>query len=100
MTPVRLLRLAMTTATLPLSTVVAALRAPQVIRSHPRSRELRELLHDGFDLESVRIGHRGTPTVVDLVKHGDRRSLQDADRAFAIYALSRMQRRRLTSAPA
>jgi hypothetical protein len=96
MVPVRLVRLAITAMTVPLSAVGAALRTPQVIRSHPRSRELRELVHDGFDLESVQVGHRGTPTVVELVRDGDRRSLRDADRAFTIYALSRMQRRRLT----
>ncbi len=95
MIPVRLVRLAITAATLPVSAVAAALRAPQVIRSHPRSQELRQLLRDGFDLESVRVGHRGAPTVVELVRDGDRRSLRDADRAFMVYALSWMQRRRV-----
>jgi hypothetical protein len=100
MIPVRLFRLAIAAATLPISAVGAALRTPQVVRSHPRSRELRELVRDGFDLESVRVGHRGMPTVAELVRDGDRRSLQDADRAFTIYALSRMQRRRLIRTPA
>jgi hypothetical protein len=97
MFPVRLVRLAISAATLPLSALGAALRAPEFIRSHPRSRELRGLVRDGFDLESVRVGHRGTPTVVELVRDGDRRSVRDADRAFTIYAMARMQRRR--SAP-
>ena len=100
MIPVRLVRLVITATTLPLSALGAALRTPQAIRSHPRSRELRALMRDGFDLESVEVGHRGAPTVAKLVRGGDRRSLRDADRAFTIYALSRMQRRRLTPARA
>jgi hypothetical protein len=95
MIPVRLLRLAITATTLPLTTISAALGTPQLIRTHPRSRELRDLVGQGFDLESVRVGHRGTPTVVELVRDGDRRSLADSDRAFTIYALARMHRRRM-----
>lgn len=94
----RLLQLAITATILPLSIARAALRTPQAIRSHPRSRELRRLESDGFDLETVRVGHRGMPTVVELVRDGDRRTVRDADAAFTIYALSRMQRRRLASA--
>jgi hypothetical protein len=92
----RLFKFAVAAAALPISTIGAALRTPKVIRSHPRSRELRGLLHDGFDLESVRVGRRGAPTVVELDRGGERRSVRDADAAFAIYALSRLQRRRLS----
>ncbi|MDP1823245.1 MAG: hypothetical protein Q8L48_08390 [Archangium sp.] len=93
---IRLVKLALTAAAIPVVALRAGLRAPVVASAHPRSREVRELLRDGFDLESVCVGHRGAPTVVALVKDGERRSVQDADVAFAVYALSRLQRRRLT----
>jgi hypothetical protein len=95
MIPRRLVSLAVTAVMLPFSTVGAALGTQQLVRSHPRSRELRDLLHAGFDLRSVRVGHRGMPTVAELVRDGERRSVQDPDRAFTIYALAQMQRRRL-----
>lgn len=96
MFPTRLVKFALSAAALPILTIRAGLRVPGLARAHPRSREVQGLLREGFDLESVRVGHRGVPTVVELVKDEERRSVQDADVAFAVYALSRLQRRRLT----
>lgn len=70
---------------IPLAIGRAVLRSPELIRNHPASAEVRGLLRAGFAVESATVGRRGAPTVVELARHGDYRTVRDSDPAFAIF---------------
>jgi hypothetical protein len=81
----RALRLATGATEIPLAVARAVLRSPDLIRNHPASAEVRGLLRAGFAVESVSLGRRGAPTVVELALRDDHRTVRDSDPAFAIF---------------
>ncbi|MFZ6003195.1 MAG: hypothetical protein ACOYXM_04610 [Actinomycetota bacterium] len=81
----RALRLASGATVLPLAIARAVIRSPELIRNHPASAEVRSLLRAGFAVESITVGRRGAPTVVELVRGDDHRTVRNPDPAFAIF---------------
>lgn len=88
----RALRVATGATMLPLTIAGAVLRAPDLIRNHPASAEVRSLVRAGFAVESITVGRWGAPTVVDLALGADRRTISDGDPAFAIFARTMLLR--------
>lgn len=82
----RVLHLASGATVLPLAVARAALRSPDLIRNHPASAEVRSLRRAGFAVESITLGRRGAPTVVELARGDDHRTVRNPDPAFAIFA--------------
>lgn len=64
----------------------AVLDAPRAARNHPRSRELRRLLDEGYTVTSFRRQDRPASAHVTLQRGDDTREVTSTDLAFVAYA--------------
>lgn len=86
MRAVRALSAGASLALAPAQVVRAVLYAPRAAAAHPRSRELRRLLDDGYAVTAYRQQREPLSTHVCLERGSETREVASTDLAFAAYA--------------
>lgn len=86
MRAVRALSAGASLALAPARVVQAVLDAPRAAAAHPRSRELRRLLDDGYAVTAFQQQDEPLSTHVSLQRGDDTREVTSTDLAFAAYA--------------
>jgi len=77
---------------LPVRMAGAMLDAPRAARNHPRSRELRRLLDEGYTVTSYHRRQHPASTQVTLQRGDETREVASTDLAFAAYAAQTVPR--------
>lgn len=86
MRAVRILTTGASMVLLPARVAGAMLDAPRAARHHPRSRELRRLLDEGYTVTGYRLRHHPASAQVTLERGDETREVASTDLAFAAYA--------------
>lgn len=92
MRAVRILTTGASMVLLPARMAGAILEAPRAARHHPRSRELRRLLDEGYTVTSYRRRHHPASAQVTLQRGDQTREVASTDLAFAAYAAQAVPR--------
>jgi hypothetical protein len=66
--------------------LMAVLQAPARARQHPRSKEIRLLLGEGWSIRDIAISEDPSRGVVTLIRGGATRVIADNDLGFTVYA--------------
>jgi hypothetical protein len=66
--------------------LMAALQAPAHAGQHPRSKEIRLLLDEGWSVQDIAISEEPSRGVVTLIRNGATRVIADNDLGFTAYA--------------